>query len=79
MFRELLDSLSIWGVAVLFTLLALLLYEIGFRFGRWWQDRTHEEIKLGHKRRLTVGKRLVAGGAVDLLLFGPAVRPPTAR
>ena len=26
-----------------FALLALLLYELGFRFGRWWQDRTPEE------------------------------------
>lgn len=26
-----------------FALLALLLYEVGFRVGRWWQDRTPEE------------------------------------
>ena len=43
MFQELLDSLPIWGVLALFALLALLLYEVGFRIGRWWQDRTPEE------------------------------------
>jgi hypothetical protein len=36
---QLLDSLPILGVFVLFAIVALLFYEAGFRFGRWWQDR----------------------------------------
>ena len=36
---QLLDSLPILGVFVAFALFSLLCYEIGFRFGRWWQDR----------------------------------------
>lgn len=43
MFQELLDSLPVWGVFVLFALVALVLYEAGFRIGRWWQTRTPEE------------------------------------
>ena len=43
MFQELLDSLPIWGVFALFGFIALVLYEAGFRFGRWWQNRTPEE------------------------------------
>jgi hypothetical protein len=36
---QLLDSIPILGVFVLFAIAALLFYEAGFRFGRWWQDR----------------------------------------
>ena len=36
---QLLDSLPILGVFVAFALVSLLCYEVGFRFGRWWQDR----------------------------------------
>lgn len=43
MFQELLDSLPIWGVFALFAFIALVLYEAGFRFGRWWQNRTPAE------------------------------------
>ena len=43
MFQDLLDSLPIWGVFALFAFAALLLYELGFRFGRWYQGRTPEE------------------------------------
>ena len=43
MIQELLDSLPLPGVFFAFALFALLLYEIGFRFGRWWQARTPEE------------------------------------
>lgn len=42
-FSELLDDLPVPGVFIAFALLALLLYEIGFRIGRWWQRRTPEE------------------------------------
>ncbi len=45
MVQELLDSLPIGGVFLAFALLALVLYEIGFRFGRWWQKRTPEEVE----------------------------------
>ena len=46
MFRsQLLDSLSIVGVFVLFALIALAVFEAGYRIGRWWQRRTpdHKE------------------------------------
>ncbi|MEX1294714.1 MAG: hypothetical protein AB1Z67_00950 [Candidatus Limnocylindrales bacterium] len=43
MFQDLIDSLPIPGVLLAFALLALILYELGFRFGRWWQARTPEE------------------------------------
>ncbi len=43
MFQDLIDSLPIPGVFLAFALLALVLYELGFRFGRWWQSRTPEE------------------------------------
>jgi len=42
-FQELLESLPMWGVFLAFALLALLLYEGGFRLGHWWQKRTPEE------------------------------------
>jgi len=41
--QESLDSLPIGGVFLAFALVALILYELGFRIGRWWQDRTPEE------------------------------------
>lgn len=36
---QLLDSLPVAGVFVLFAVLALAFYEGGFIIGRWWQDR----------------------------------------
>ena len=36
---QLLDSLPILGVFVAFAIFTMLCYEIGFRVGRWWQDR----------------------------------------
>jgi hypothetical protein len=42
-FQDLIDSLPILGVFGAFALLALILYELGFRLGRWWQRRTPEE------------------------------------
>jgi hypothetical protein len=36
---QLLDSLPIVGVFVAFAIFTMLCYEIGFRVGRWWQDR----------------------------------------
>jgi len=39
MTRQLLDPIPILGVFVLFAIVCLLCFEIGFRIGRWWQDR----------------------------------------
>jgi hypothetical protein len=39
MTHELMDSLPIGMVFVLFAIVALACYEVGFRVGRWWQDR----------------------------------------
>ena len=36
---QFLDALPILGVFVAFALISLVCYEVGFRFGRWWQDR----------------------------------------
>jgi hypothetical protein len=40
---QLLDSLPILGVFVAFALITMLCYEGGFRFGRWYQERTPGE------------------------------------
>jgi hypothetical protein len=37
--NQLLDSIPIPGVFIGFAVASLLLYEAGFRLGRWWQDR----------------------------------------
>jgi hypothetical protein len=39
MTAQLLDSTSVGMVFVLFAIASLAAYEIGFRVGRWWQDR----------------------------------------
>jgi hypothetical protein len=44
-FQEGLDSLPIGGVFIAFAIAALIVYELGFRFGRWWQRRTPEEVQ----------------------------------
>ncbi|MFV2064491.1 MAG: hypothetical protein ACC726_13425, partial [Chloroflexota bacterium] len=44
-FQEFLDSLPIGGVFIAFAIVALILYELGFRFGRWWQKRTPDEVE----------------------------------
>jgi hypothetical protein len=36
---QILDPLPIWVVFVGFAIVSLILYEVGFRVGRWWQDR----------------------------------------
>ena len=36
---QLLDSLPVVGVFIAFALFTMLCYEVGFRIGRWWQDR----------------------------------------
>jgi hypothetical protein len=42
-FQQLLDSLPIGGVFVVFTIVALIVSEVGYRHGRWWQERTPGE------------------------------------
>lgn len=42
-FQQLIDSLPIGGVFVMFAIPALRVSEIGYRHGRWWQERTPEE------------------------------------
>lgn len=42
-FQQWLDSIPIWGVFVVFAIISLVVYEIGYRVGRWWQKRTPEE------------------------------------
>ncbi len=41
--QQTLDSLPVAGVFIAFALVSLLVYEIGFRLGRWWQGRTPDE------------------------------------
>jgi hypothetical protein len=40
---QLLDSIPVVGVFVLFVIATMLFYEGGFRIGRWWQERTPGE------------------------------------
>jgi hypothetical protein len=42
-FQQLIDSIPIIGVFVAFAIVALITSESGYRYGRWWQDRTPEE------------------------------------
>jgi MFS family permease len=42
-FQQLIDSLPITGFLAAFAILALLLGEVGFRIGRWWQERSTDE------------------------------------
>jgi Protein of unknown function (DUF4239) len=41
--QQLLDPIPLIVILALFALVMLLAYEIGFRIGRWWQDRTPDE------------------------------------
>ncbi len=43
--QALLDSIPVTGVFVLFAVVSLIVYEIGYRVGRWWQRRTPEEVE----------------------------------
>jgi hypothetical protein len=40
---QLLDSLPVVGVFIVFAIITMLCYEAGFRLGRWWQERTPGE------------------------------------
>jgi len=37
------DEIPIWVTAVVFIVLSIIAYEVGFRLGRWWQRRTPGE------------------------------------
>ena len=41
--QQLLDQLPVLGVFLLFAIIGLTAYEVGFRVGRWWQRRTPDE------------------------------------
>ena len=43
--QEFLDSVPIVGVFIVFAIASLIVYEIGFRVGRWWQKRTPDEVE----------------------------------
>src|SRR6188472_109571 len=62
---SLLDSLSIPAIAVLFAVVSLVCYEIGFRAGRWWQDR-----EPGEQEGPT---GVIVGGLLGLMAFLLAV------
>jgi hypothetical protein len=42
-FQPLIDSLPILGFFVAFAIFALIVFEGGYRLGRWWQERTPDE------------------------------------
>jgi hypothetical protein len=42
-FQQLLDPLPVVGVFVVFAVVALATYEVGYRVGVWWQGRTPDE------------------------------------
>ena len=41
--QQLLDPLPVVGVFVVFAVIALATYEVGYRLGLWWQQRTPDE------------------------------------
>jgi hypothetical protein len=41
--QQFIDSLTVTGLFLAFLLCLLLAYEWGYRVGRWWQNRTHEQ------------------------------------
>lgn len=60
-----LDSLSIPTIVVLFAVVSLIGYEVGFRLGRWWQDR-----EPGEQEGPT---GVIVGGLLGLMAFLLAV------
>jgi hypothetical protein len=62
---SLLDGLSIPVIVLLFALVSLVCYELGFRLGRWWQDR-----EPGEQEGPT---GVIVGGLLGLMAFLLAV------
>ena len=56
-----LDGLSIPAIVVLFAVVSLVCYEVGFRLGRWWQDR-----EPGEQEGPT---GVIVGGLLGLMAF----------
>jgi hypothetical protein len=69
-FQEFLDSLPIGGVFIAFAIAALVAYEVGFRFGRWWQHRTPEEV--GGPTGMLVGSLLALMAFLLAITMGMA-------
>jgi hypothetical protein len=42
-FQQLVDSIPIVGIFVVFAIVAMIISEVGYRIGRWWQEKTPEE------------------------------------
>jgi hypothetical protein len=76
-FQEFLDSLPIGGVFIAFAIAALVAYEVGFRFGRWWQHRTPEEV--GGPTGMLVGSLLALMAFLLAITMGMAVDRFDAR
>lgn len=60
-----LDSLSVAAILVLFAVFSLVGYEVGFRLGRWWQDR-----EPGEQEGPT---GVIVGGLLGLMAFVLAI------
>src|SRR6478752_1955555 len=65
MTTQLLDSLPILGAFAAFAIFSMICYEIGFRIGRWWQDR-----EPGEQEGPT---GVIVGGLLGLMAFLLAV------
>ena len=42
-FQQFIDSNSVIGIFIAFVIITLIVFECGYRIGRWWQERTPEE------------------------------------
>jgi hypothetical protein len=69
-FYQSLDSLPIVGVFVALTIVAVIMSEGGYRFGRWWQNRTPDE-KEG-PTAMIVGSLLALMGFLLAITMGMA-------
>ena len=69
-FHQLIDSLPIVGVFVALAIAALVTSEVGFRHGRWWQERTPDE-KSG-PTAMIVGSLLALMGFLLAIAMGMA-------
>jgi hypothetical protein len=45
--QQALDTYPLLGILVVFAIAALVAYEVGFRLGRWWQERTPDKKEEG--------------------------------
>jgi membrane protein YdbS with pleckstrin-like domain len=68
--QEMLDSTSIVGIFLVFAVVSLVVYEIGYRIGRWWQTRTPEEV--GGPTGMLVGSLLALMAFMLAITMGMA-------